>query len=106
MCTAVDGGSIHRAATRISAASDQRSTTPMPSHRTRDRRTKGRRKPLPTRVSGSVSGFSVTLQDNSAGWLAARSLWPILVHDRVHDFGAQPFYDACLPFLAFPPIAS
>jgi hypothetical protein len=82
MCTAVDGGSIHRAATRISAASDQRSTTPMPSHRTRDRRTedrrtKGRRKPLRTRVSGSVSGFSVTLQDNSAGWLAARSLWPI-----------------------------
>src|ERR1035438_6705659 len=38
MCTAVVGGSIHRAATRISEASDQRSTTPMTSHRIKDRR--------------------------------------------------------------------
>src|ERR1700733_8854562 len=60
MCTAVDGGSIHRAARRLSAASDQRSTTPMASHRTKDRR-----KPLRRGVLGFVSGFSVTFQNNN-----------------------------------------
>src|SRR5580658_5472149 len=66
MCTAVDGGSIHRAARRISAASDQRSTTPMASHRTKDRR-----KPLRSVVFASVSGFSITFQNNRLGWVAA-----------------------------------
>jgi hypothetical protein len=71
MCTAVDGGSIHRAARRISAASDHRSTTPMANHRTKDRRTKDRRKPLRSGVLGCVSGFSVTFQNNSLGGVAA-----------------------------------
>ena len=38
MCTAVVGGSIQRAATSISAASDQSTTTPMRSQRINDRR--------------------------------------------------------------------
>lgn len=53
MCTAVDGGSIHRTARRISAASNQTSTTPITSHRTKDRR-----KPLRSGVLGCVSGCS------------------------------------------------
>src|SRR5258708_8768774 len=66
MCTAVDGGSIHRAARRISAASDQTSTPPITSHRTKDRR-----KPLRSGVLGGVSGFSVTFQNTSL-WLGCR----------------------------------
>src|SRR5260370_32681196 len=66
MCTAVDGGSIHRAARRISAASHQTSTTPITSHRTKDRR-----KPLRSGVLGYVSGFSVTFQNTSL-WLGCR----------------------------------
>src|SRR5258708_36896740 len=66
MCTAVDGGSIHRAARRISAASHQTSTTPITSHRTKDRR-----KPLRSGVLGGVSGFSVTFQNTSL-WLGCR----------------------------------
>src|SRR3984885_15747809 len=54
MCTAVVGGSIHRAARRINEASDQASTTPMTSHRTKDRR-----KPLRSGTLGRVSGFSL-----------------------------------------------
>lgn len=53
MCTAVDGGSIHRTARRSSAASNQTSTTPITSHRTKDRR-----KPLRSGVLGCVSGCS------------------------------------------------
>src|SRR5208282_507115 len=60
MCTAVVGGSIHRAATRISAASDQRSTTPMTSHRIKDRT-----KPVCSGVLIGVFGISVTFQNNS-----------------------------------------
>src|ERR1700674_4509778 len=67
MWTAVDGGSIHRAARRISAASDQTSTTPITSDRTKDRR-----KPLRSGVLGGVSGFSVTFQNTSL-WLGCRS---------------------------------
>src|ERR1700728_4178485 len=60
MCTAVDGGSIPRPATRSSVANDQTSATPMASHRTKDRR-----KPLRRGVLGVVSGFSITSQNNS-----------------------------------------
>src|ERR1700722_766204 len=66
MCTAVVGGSIHRAATRISAASDQRSTTPMTSHRIKDRRKSARRG-----VLVSLFGIAVTFQNNRLGWVAA-----------------------------------
>src|SRR6266404_5362842 len=66
MCTAVVGGSIHRAATRISAANDQRSTTPMTSHRIKDRR-----KPARSGVLVSVFGIAVTFQNNSLGWIGA-----------------------------------
>src|SRR5277367_1670612 len=59
MCTAVVGGSIHRAATSISTASDQRSATPIRNHRTKDRRD-----PFQCQVFGSASGFSVTPQNN------------------------------------------
>src|ERR1700722_20742305 len=60
MCTAVVGGSIHRAARRISAASDQRSTTPMTSHRIKDR-TKG----FPRRVLMRVCSVAVTFPNNN-----------------------------------------
>src|SRR5271167_2297395 len=66
MCTAVVGGSIHRAAPRISAANDQRSTTPMTSHRMKDRR-----KPVRSGVLVCVFGIAVTFQNNSLGWVAA-----------------------------------
>ena len=75
MCTTVVGGSIHRAARRISAANDQTSATPMTSLRTEDRR-----KPLRSRVlEGGASGFSVTFQNNS---LAKR--WVSSAQDRFH----------------------
>src|ERR1700679_1123447 len=60
MCTAVDGGSIHRKARSTRAASDQTSTTPITNCRTKDRR-----KPLRSGVLVVVSGFSVTFQNTS-----------------------------------------
>ena len=66
MCKAVVGGSIHRAATRVSAASDQRSTTARPSHRIEERRKLFHRGGL-----GGVNGLVVTFQNNSLGWVAA-----------------------------------
>src|SRR5580698_5215568 len=54
MCTAAVGGSIHRAARRVTAASDQASTTPMTSNCTKDRR-----KPLRSGTLGRISGFWV-----------------------------------------------
>src|SRR5258706_11463684 len=69
MCTAVVGGSTHRAARRISAERDQRSTTPMTSHRIKDRR-------KPVRSGGwvgasgiALSGMAVTFQNNSLSGL-------------------------------------
>src|ERR1700746_3777178 len=59
MCTAVVGGSIHRAATRGSTASDQRSATPIRNHPS-----KRRREPFRPGALVLVSGFSVTLQNN------------------------------------------
>src|SRR5690242_12130723 len=59
MCTAVVGGLIHRAATSISAANDQRSAAPMRSHRTKDRKELFR-----SGASECASGFSVTFQNN------------------------------------------
>src|SRR5579864_100722 len=64
MCTAVVGGSIQRAATRISTASDQRNATPMRNHRTKDRS-----EPFRGGVLVCVSGFSLTLQNNRFGWI-------------------------------------
>src|ERR1700722_6769310 len=66
MCTAVVGGLTHRAATRISAANDQRSATPMTSHRIKDRR-----KAVRSRALVSVFGIAVTSQNNSLGWVGA-----------------------------------
>src|SRR6202008_4588010 len=66
MCTAVVGGSIHRAATRISTASDQRSPTPMTSHRVKDRRN-----PVRSGVLVGAFGIEVTFQNNSLGSIAA-----------------------------------
>jgi hypothetical protein len=66
MCTAVVGGLIHRAATSVSAASNQRSATPMANHRTKDRK---------ERLRGGVlvCAVSVTFQNNSprspCGWI-------------------------------------
>jgi len=59
MCTAVDGGSIHRTAKSINAASDQRSSTLMAHHRTTDRR-----RPLRSVILECASGFSVTFQNS------------------------------------------
>src|ERR1700731_2268961 len=64
MCTAVVGGSIQRAATSISAASDQRSTMPTMRNRIRDRRN-----PMRGRDLGGASGISVTYQNNARGGL-------------------------------------
>src|SRR5215472_12118751 len=64
MCTAVVGGSIHRAATRITTASDQRSASPM-----RNRRSKNRTEPFLGGVLGCTSGFSLTFQNNRLGWI-------------------------------------
>jgi hypothetical protein len=66
MCTAVVGGLIHRAATRISTARDQRSATPMRNHLRKDRRELFRGGASRV-VSGVVSGFSVTFQNNRLG---------------------------------------
>src|SRR5580700_4241364 len=66
MCTAVDGGSIQRAAKRVSAASDQTSTAPTASHRIKDRIRR-----LRSCVLEGVSGFSITFQNNSLSWVAA-----------------------------------
>src|SRR5215470_16406304 len=65
MCTAVDGGSIHRIARRISAASDQRSTVPMTSHRTKDPRMI-----LRSEVLGCVLAFRSHLRIIIWGWVA------------------------------------
>src|ERR1700686_3305411 len=65
MCTAVVGGSIHRAAKRIRAASDQRITTTTTSHRIKDRR-----KPVRSEVLGSAFGIAVTIQNNSLSGVA------------------------------------
>ena len=61
-CFSSDGAS----ADSHSAASDQRSTTPMTSHRIKDRR-----KPVRSGVLVSVFGIAVTFQNNSLGWVAA-----------------------------------
>src|SRR5271155_4054478 len=86
MCTAVVGGSIQRAAARISAPSDQSSTSPMSSQRINDRRSSVRDAPLVSvdavpgvafsgyamlEVAFSVSGIAVTLQNNILRRLAA-----------------------------------
>src|ERR1039458_9080608 len=73
MCTAVVGGSIHRAARSISAASDQTSTTPMATHRAKNR-TGDRRKRSRSDVLGCGSGLSVTFQNNGLGWVIAYGL--------------------------------
>src|ERR1700758_4467696 len=64
MCTAVVGGSIHRAAKRISAASDQRRTNPMTSHRIKERT-----EVLPSRFLMCVFSVVVTFRNNSPGWV-------------------------------------
>lgn len=82
MCTAVVGGSIHRAATRSSAANDQRSTTPRRNHRAKDRRVCFR-----CGGFGGMSGISVTLQNNRLGWIeiAGDGSRPDIIEDRT-DF--------------------
>src|SRR6516225_4860335 len=59
MCTAVVGGSIHRAATRITAAADQSANAASRSHRTNHRM-----KPLGGGVLARASGVSATVQNN------------------------------------------
>src|SRR5260221_10009266 len=69
MCTAVVGGSIHRAATSVSAAIDQSPTNPMTSHRINFRSKLGLIGGLASSlgtVSGIVSGVEITVQNNSA----------------------------------------
>src|SRR5580704_5088543 len=81
MCTAVVGGSIQRAATSISAASNQSTTAPMSSQRIDDRRNPARTGGLASvfgmfgvvvfGIVGSVSGMAVTLQNNILRRVAA-----------------------------------
>ena len=77
MCTAVVGGSIHRAATSSSAASSQRDATPMPIHRAKDRRG-DRSSPFRNAVLGCISGLSVTSQNNRLGRIIVRAESPAL----------------------------
>src|SRR5437899_3841488 len=92
MCTAVVGGSIHRAATKISAASDQRSTTPMTSHRTKDRR-----KPVRRGVWVCVSGIAVTFQNNSLGWVMLTIRWPSKSFARAARNASVTQFESCAP---------
>src|SRR5579872_775797 len=80
MWTAVVGGLIHRAATRISTASDQRSATPR-----RNRRTKDRRKPFRRGILECMVGLSVTFQNNPCVGLPHR----VIVRAR-HRLGSRP----------------
>src|SRR5580692_6193357 len=85
MCTAVVGGSIHRADTRISAANDQRSTTPMTNHRTKDRR-----RPDSSRVLMYVFSIAVAFRNNSlsllvASYLKGKRLMPTLTPRQSHS---------------------
>ena len=68
------GGSIHRAATRVSAASDQRATTARPNHRTNERK-----KLLRSGVLGGMGGVVVTFQDNRLDRVAA---WVLILRAR------------------------
>src|SRR5258708_26847152 len=98
MGTGVVGGSAHGAARRISAERDQRSTTPMTSHRIKDRR-------KPVRSGGwvGVSGvglsvMAITFQNNSLSGLpltddlarankkCCASLGPLGISPLVLDF--------------------
>src|ERR1700688_3098377 len=81
MCTDVVGGSIHRAATSISTASDQRSAPPMRIHRTKFRRELFRFAVFEAAsgfcaVFGATSGFSVTLQNNRLRSIAIAPVQP------------------------------
>src|SRR5258708_29585117 len=69
MCTAVVGGSTHRAARRISAERDQRSPTAMTSHRIKDRRKRVRGGGWVGAASIGLSGMAVTFQNNSLSGL-------------------------------------
>jgi hypothetical protein len=66
MCTTVVGGSIHRAATSISAASNQISATPITTHRTNARSNR-----FQSDVLVSVFGPVVTFQNNRLARVAA-----------------------------------
>src|SRR5258708_6009115 len=88
MCTAVVGGSTHRAARRISAERNQRSTTPMTSHRIKDRR-----KPVRSGgwvgVSGiGLSAMAVTFQNNSLSGLPLMDVRTDKMFFRGPAFGA------------------
>src|SRR5277367_3222612 len=91
MCTAVVGGSIHRAATSISTASDQRTATPMRNHRTKDRSEPLRRGVFGW-VFGGVSGVSVTLQNNR---LARIAIAPDVVGYRTRSGLARIIASKC-----------
>src|SRR6266446_4306104 len=93
MCTVVVGGSIHRAATRVSAASDQRTTTPMTSHRIKDRR-----KPVRNGVLVCVFGIAVKFQNNSPGWLPLMDI----LHARTQSavFYSEIEHDPCWRMVA------
>src|SRR5215469_2514949 len=81
MCTAVVGGSIQRAATRISTVSDHSSSSPMTSQLATDRR-----KLVRGRILASGIGAEVTVQNNSPA-LAAIGVGINLL--SVKDFAAN-----------------
>src|SRR5258708_24530147 len=92
MCTAVVGGSIHRAATSVSAATDQSPTNPMTTHRINVRRKRGLSGGLASgfgTVSGIVSGVGITVQNNSALKLVTQKnsvTWTALFHPPAKAF--------------------
>src|SRR5450755_3291040 len=95
MCTAVVGGSIHRTARRISAASDQTSTTPITSHGTKDRR-----KLLRSEVLGRVSGFSVTSQNTRrVAHFFLQSVTPSIFSSSTGCLATRDFRDAAPGFI-------
>ena len=99
MCTAVIGGLVHRAASRISTPSSQRSATPRRNHRTKDRR-----KPFRSAVLGRLPGFSVTFQNNRPNWIgdaAASNIGAWRIGSRIlHGAARASSPRLCIPTLA------
>src|SRR5262249_25015575 len=101
MCTAVVGGSIHLAATRISTAKNQRNANPMTTRRITDLR-----ETFQSRGFEFVRRFATTFQNNLQDWIylvTGKSGWgPLLMDSKPvsraftdHDPDRAGFVHAC-----------
>src|SRR5580765_8630468 len=93
MCTAVVGGSIHRAASRINAASSQASTAAMTSHRKQERRS-----PVRSEVLICEFGIVIRFGNNSperVGDAVELSLGIITMWSTAILFGRSHSWKVC-----------